>query len=489
MDIGANWLSFAAIGAAFGFIGTMWSKIKAIFWRFIGLFVITVEIDADLYNYLCGWLMKNCHRWGNYEKSYTNMWEFWRKRRRHGNTPTEIYGSKSMLLWYGWRPIYFATGPTGDNNGSGGQNNAPAPTLSAARLYFLRYTVDIDDIIAKASRWSNNLNWDVEDGKLVGAANQRYFIQRIPDYKNGDKARSGNGKSASIWQYGRYRPIGLTLEDIGWEPPPGDTSLERLVFPEKIMTVLEEIKRWSKSRDWYTERGIPWKKGCMFYGPPGTGKTALARAFAQDLDMPLWVYDLSELDNAKLVKAWAQMRHSAPCIALIEDIDNVFHGRENVSRNATQMMFPQTHIRHQPTQGQPQMAREDDDEDFRPRGVLSFDCLLNVLDGVEDNEGVFTIITTNKLEHIDEAIGRPRENTDGSVEFISTRPGRIDKAIELTFMTPECKVKLAKKILKECPEALEEICSSFSDQPETPAQIQERCGQAALRYYWEGREA
>ena len=29
------------------------------------------------------------------------------------------------------------------------------------------------------------------------------------------------------------------------------------------------------------------------------------------------------------------MQVNVPCIALIEDIDNVFHGRENVARKAT----------------------------------------------------------------------------------------------------------------------------------------------------------
>ena len=38
------------------------------------------------------------------------------------------------------------------------------------------------------------------------------------------------------------------------------------------------------------------------------------------------------MGNHELMKAWSEMQMNVPCIALIEDIDNVFHGRENVAR-------------------------------------------------------------------------------------------------------------------------------------------------------------
>ena len=129
----------------------------------------------------------------------------------------------------------------------------------------------------------------------------------------------------------------------------------------------------------------------MLYGPPGTGKTALARAFAEDLNMPIYVYNLAEMGNHDLMKAWAEMQMNVPCIALIEDIDNVFHGRENVARKNAGFSDD-----HGP-------AKKDDDEGRRPRPrhawprPLTFDCLLNCLDGVERADGIFTIITTNDI--------------------------------------------------------------------------------------------
>src|SRR5439155_18601378 len=118
---------------------------------------------------------------------------------------------------------------------------------------------------------------------------------------------------------------------------------------------------------------------------------------------------------------------------------------------------------------------------------LTFDCLLNCLDGVERTDGIFTIITTNDLSKIDPALGQPRKLPDGTTEFISTRPGRVDKAVELTYMEPHDKKRMAAKILGAYePEYLEmlQFIDRFTDLEETPAQFQERCAQVALKCFW-----
>src|SRR5262249_37317223 len=120
-------------------------------------------------------------------------------------------------------------------------------------------------------------------------------------------------------------------------------------------------------------------------------------------------------------------------------------------------------------------------------GLLSFDVLLNMLDGVDRNDGVFTVITTNDISKIDPALGKPRCLPDGTVEFISTRPGRIDKAIELTYLETDDKRRMAHRILGDYPDALAEVLDFVEETPidETPAQFQERCSQIALRCFWE----
>ena len=68
---------------------------------------------------------------------------------------------------------------------------------------------------------------------------------------------------------------------------------------------------------------------------------------------------------------------------------------------------------------------------------------------------------------------------------------RIDKAIELTYMEPPDKRRMAERILGEYPRALAQMLDFLEANPmdETPAQFQERCAQIALRCFWQDRRA
>jgi SpoVK/Ycf46/Vps4 family AAA+-type ATPase len=256
---------------------------------------------------------------------------------------------------------------------------------------------------------------------------------------------------------------------------------DNLYFPPHISKLIHEVEMWRKLQTWYAERAIPWKRGWVLHGPPGTGKTAIARAIAEELDMPLFVYALGHMLDEELERSWAEMQAHIPCVALFEDFDNVFHGRENVYGKATLAEMLNT---TGPTKD-PAVAKEQ--TGILNIGRLSFDCLLNCLDGVEKSNGVFTIITTNHIDKLDEAMGRPRKNTDGTTEFISTRPGRIDKAIELTYMTDGDKLRLAKRIFFDNERSYHKMVALIEKEPnkqETPAQFQERCAQMALELLW-----
>src|SRR6059058_748337 len=184
--------------------------------------------------------------------------------------------------------------------------------------------------------------------------------------------------------------------------------------------------------------------------------------------MPIYVFNLAEMTNHELIKTWTDMQVNVPCVALIEDIDNVFHGRENVARRSSMMSL--------------MFARDEKKSDNNHKGdsardsfsPLTFDCLLNCLDGVERTDGIFTIVTTNDLSKIDPALGQPRRLPDGCSEFISTRPGRVDKAVELTYMEAADKKKMAKRILGEYEEEylrMAAFVERFPELQESPAQF------------------
>jgi SpoVK/Ycf46/Vps4 family AAA+-type ATPase len=133
---------------------------------------------------------------------------------------------------------------------------------------------------------------------------------------------------------------------------------------------------------------------------------------------------------------------------LLEDIDGVFEGRKNITSTGME------------------------------RG-LSFDCLLNLIDGVENSDGIFLVITTNHLEKIDPAIGGI-VNGNG----MSTRPGRIDKVVKFGPLDENGRVKMAKRILGDFDISLWGHLLQEKHE-DTGAQFQERCCRLALKLFWE----
>jgi SpoVK/Ycf46/Vps4 family AAA+-type ATPase len=174
-------------------------------------------------------------------------------------------------------------------------------------------------------------------------------------------------------------------------------------------------------------------------------------AIAQLHDFPICVFDLPSMSNKDFKRYWSESRSYSPCIVLIEDIDNVFQGRTNITKGDT-------------------------------ADSLTFDCLLNTISGVQDSDGILLIITTNNIERLDEALGKPRTDKHINGTFISTRPGRVDRVLELKTMDEDCRRRLASRILNESPEFIEKLIKDGDG--DTGAQFQERCSQVALSEYW-----
>lgn len=468
--------------ALLGLIAGFWGRIKTALWRFFNLFIQQVELLDDVTaTAVVGHLINNYRRGRLYDRTYGAAYEHTQDG-KYGLVPYELFGKRNLVFWRGSFPFLFSTGKGGTTAtpGQPAQNNQER---TPATITFMRGTVDVEGIIKAACAERNEASWthDTSSKKRV----RRFFIRHVPALMGKQANAAQGGTTALAWyQQSHFRLLQHTVEQLGKRMTSSKSPLEDLIFPQRIKDLIREVRLWRSSREWYQERGIPWKRGWLCYGPPGTGKTALARAFAEELDLPIFVYNLAEISNHELMKAWSEMQANVPCLALIEDIDNVFHGRENVVKRGLGTLLFAGRKRKEKTGGN---GQGDDDDDSRGSGMLSFDTLLNCLDGVERSDGVFTIITTNDISKVDPALGRPRSLPDGTVEFISTRPGRIDKAIELSYMEPADKKLMARRILGQYEaEYLEmlEFVDRFPDLPETPAQFQERCAQVALRCFW-----
>ena len=211
---------------------------------------------------------------------------------------------------------------------------------------------------------------------------------------------------------------------------------EWYAFPQDVLDVVQKIKHWYKSRLWYKQKHIPWRRGILVHGKPGSGKTLLLRSIAQDLGIPMFVFDLSSMTNEEFVNFWKIATADAPCMVVCEDFDAVFSGRKPVVKKTK----------------------------------LTFDCLLNCISGASVSEGVLFCVTANNIQNIDPAIGVQDQNQ------LSSRPGRIDDVIEMNNMNEECRKKTISRILDgDNPENILQKTQNM-----TAAQVVEYCSQIAL---------
>jgi len=168
--------------------------------------------------------------------------------------------------------------------------------------------------------------------------------------------------------------------------------------------VLEDALDFMDSKEWYSERGIPFRRGYLLYGAPGSGKTSLIQSIAGELSLDVYVISLSRagLDDNSLQGLISDLPEQ--CIALMEDIDVAFH---------------RTLSRDLPDEGEEPKETTAPDPSAAPQersSRVSLSGLLNALDGVGAQEGRILFATTNRYEALDPALRRPGR-MDVHVEF------------------------------------------------------------------------
>ncbi|KAI1085531.1 P-loop containing nucleoside triphosphate hydrolase protein [Whalleya microplaca] len=151
----------------------------------------------------------------------------------------------------------------------------------------------------------------------------------------------------------------------------------------------------------YRDKCIPYRRGYLLHGPPGTGKTTLSEVLAGRFLLPLYRLDLPQIENDKTLVAMF-LKLPSRCLVLMEDIDAVG------------------------------MQREYNLEDMpgRHRGC-TLSGLLNVLDGVDAQEGRIVFMTSNFPDKLDDAL---------------VREGRIDLKVEFSYINKEAAKKMFLRI-------------------------------------------
>lgn len=166
--------------------------------------------------------------------------------------------------------------------------------------------------------------------------------------------------------------------------------VESVVLAEGVMEdLISDAKTFLGRREWYVERGIPYRRGYLLNGPPGTGKSSAVVAIASALGMDIAMLSLgdSNMEDSGISELFSSIPVNS--IVLMEDIDCAF------------------------------IDRKDGDD---KRSKVTFSGLLNAIDGVAAGEGRLLFATTNHIERLDPAL---------------IRPGRIDRKMFIGYATKE----------------------------------------------------
>jgi len=422
-------------GGIIGAITAGWQHIRTLWTQLSSLIITQIAVQDRVVDAVLVYLEDNGRRIEIGPRYYLGRWTHVRPLARTQLVAWRILGKLGGWYLVGRSPIRVTAGKV-DSYES--EYSCLAP--SVLKLSFLRWSFNADVLIDKMVRYYNGVRDDFSSN-----TSRRHYIRRIYGVSkkrvpwNREKEREpAQAETNDDSNYRVASPIGHDRENLGVAV---NHTLDSLALSDSAMEAVLEAKRWKQSEQWYKDHGLPWRRGWLLYGQTGTGKTALARAVAEGLDLPVYIYDLASLANDEFQSAWKEMLSAVPCIALIEDIDAVFEFRRALV------------------------------------GDLTFDCLLNCLDGIERADGLFVIITTNDSAKLDVALGV----ADGTGR--STRPGRIDRAILMECPNEKGRLKIAKRILTDYPEFIEEVVSTGDG--ETGAQFQERCACIALRLFWE----
>eukprot|EP00615_Pteridomonas_danica_P004155 CAMPEP_0114350614 /NCGR_PEP_ID=MMETSP0101-20121206/16506_1 /TAXON_ID=38822 ORGANISM="Pteridomonas danica, Strain PT" /NCGR_SAMPLE_ID=MMETSP0101 /ASSEMBLY_ACC=CAM_ASM_000211 /LENGTH=804 /DNA_ID=CAMNT_0001489959 /DNA_START=620 /DNA_END=3034 /DNA_ORIENTATION=+ len=239
-----------------------------------------------------------------------------------------------------------------------------------------------------------------------------------------DDLQQEENDELNIWVLAQESWIG------GWEKALSKKPREKdsVILDHNLAdSLIKDARRFQQSVEWYSERGIPYRRGYILHGPPGTGKTSFCQVLAGELQLDMCMLTLADnnMSDSKLASSLRDAPKKA--IIMIEDVDSIFVERKAVSNGGG-----------------------------KSEGGVTFSGLLNAIDGIASQEGRILIMTTNHLDRLDAALIRPgrcdvkAELTNASKDqakqlFIRFFPHVTNTELPLIFMSkiPEYEVSMA----------------------------------------------
>jgi ATPase family associated with various cellular activities (AAA) len=170
-----------------------------------------------------------------------------------------------------------------------------------------------------------------------------------------------------------------------WDALVLDATVRRLVR--------RDFEIFFEREDWFRQHNLPYRRGYLFWGSPGNGKSATLRVMAAHPHIRSFSLDLSDKEEKRsdVLHLFQKAGENTPALVVIEDLDRAF-----------------------PMEGKRTKERS-----------VSFQTLLNCLDGLGTQDGVIVVATANDPTCLDAAILK--------------RPGRFDRVVQ--FRNPDAQLR------------------------------------------------
>jgi hypothetical protein len=172
---------------------------------------------------------------------------------------------------------------------------------------------------------------------------------------------------------------------------------DQVILPARTLELLERnVIQFVHQRRRLAELGQATRKGLLFYGPPGTGKTLTIQYLARALEGHTTL--LVSAEQVGLLGEYMTLaRLLQPSIVVLEDVDLIARARMEMNSPCQETLLNK---------------------------------LLNEMDGLKEEADILFILTTNRPEVLEFAL--------------SSRPGRVDQAIEFPLPDEEGRDKLVR---------------------------------------------
>ncbi|KAL1595660.1 hypothetical protein SLS60_009349 [Paraconiothyrium brasiliense] len=197
---------------------------------------------------------------------------------------------------------------------------------------------------------------------------------------------------------------------------------EDVILDPKMKKALTEVaNKFFDNEDIYREYGVPWKRGLIFHGPVGNGKTVSLKALmhtVQERKQPVvTLYVKSAPFPWNIRQVFQMARSMTPCMLVLEDIDTI------VTKNTRSYFF-------------------------------------NEVDGLENNDGILMIATTNHLDELDPGLSKRPSRFDR--KYLFPLPNKDERAQYAQYWRHKLKNKKSIDFPSKLCEAIAGITDDFS---------------------------